>query len=426
MEKRKSKITLCFLTVIAMVFTLMPAIASADTSTRTETLDLTESITDDSNSDQGWAWEADSRTLTLNGVSFKVNGDAIKVPADSTILVNGSNVLSCTGYGKSVYTDPFSETEAAENCDLIIKGTGNLICSGEGTSIVTSGQLQIQDATVTTKSNASIRARDIRFINCNVNASHYTGIIRAGSPLIEAYIEKNGSDETSNITFSGCYIENGGYVMTKMFSPKYDDIISTFIGAGNEYAKNIVVKKGTIPNVTKPSITSITTNYTKNTIKWSVPKYMQGSFDVYRSTKKTSGYKKVASVNVPYYTDSKLTFNKTYYYKIKVKNTRTTAESAVKSRKTALQKPAVSVKKINSTTKRVSWNKISGAQGYKIYRATSKSGKYKLVKKVTKGSTVAWRDKSLKKNKKYYYKVKAYRVVKGKAVYGSTSSAAGN
>ncbi|MDY2679965.1 MAG: hypothetical protein SOV50_04880, partial [Lentihominibacter sp.] len=67
----------------------------------------------------------------------------------------------------------------------------------------------------------------------------------------------------------------------------------------------------------------------------------------------------------------------------------------------------------------VSWNKISGANGYKLYRATSRSGSYKLVKTT---SSTSFTDRSLKKGKKYYYKLKAYRKVDGKLKYSSYSA----
>ncbi|MEA4922259.1 MAG: hypothetical protein VB031_02695 [Eubacteriaceae bacterium] len=71
---------------------------------------------------------------------------------------------------------------------------------------------------------------------------------------------------------------------------------------------------------------------------------------------------------------------------------------------------------------KVKWSGVSGSSGYKVYRAKSKKGKYKLVKTVKKGKTISWMNKKLKKGKKYYYKVKAYRNVGGKAVvYGSYS-----
>ena len=80
-----------------------------------------------------------------------------------------------------------------------------------------------------------------------------------------------------------------------------------------------------------------------------------------------------------------------------------------------------SIKKLTPGTKKVtvSWNKISGAHGYKIYRATSRAGSYKLVKTT---SSTSFTDKSLKKGKKYYYKLKAYRKVDGKLKYSSYSA----
>ena len=44
------------------------------------------------------------------------------------------------------------------------------------------------------------------------------------------------------------------------------------------------------------------------------------------------------------------------------------------------------------------------------------------MKTIKKGSTVSYKNKKLKKGKKYYYKIKAYRVVDKKNVYSSFSS----
>ncbi|MDR0222136.1 MAG: fibronectin type III domain-containing protein [Oscillospiraceae bacterium] len=86
-------------------------------------------------------------------------------------------------------------------------------------------------------------------------------------------------------------------------------------------------------------------------------------------------------------------------------------------------KPTSVKAEANSKSKiTVSWKKVSGANGYEIYRATSKDGKYTRVKRVTKGDTVKWSNKELKTNKKYYYKVRAYKTVDGKRVYGSFSA----
>ena len=59
--------------------------------------------------------------------------------------------------------------------------------------------------------------------------------------------------------------------------------------------------------------------------------------------------------------------------------------------------------------------------GYKIYRATSKNGKYKVVKKLTKNSTLSWTDKTVKTGKKYYYKIRAYSINQGQEKHSSYS-----
>ncbi len=54
------------------------------------------------------------------------------------------------------------------------------------------------------------------------------------------------------------------------------------------------------------------------------------------------------------------------------------------------------------------WKKVSKASGYAVYRASSKNGKYKRIKTITKQGTVSYKDTTASLNKKYYYKVRAY------------------
>ena len=77
---------------------------------------------------------------------------------------------------------------------------------------------------------------------------------------------------------------------------------------------------------------------------------------------------------------------------------------------------SLSVKK-SGTKVKLSWKKVSGAVGYQISKSTSKKGT-KIV------ATVSGTSKTLTatKGKTYYYKVRAYKVVNGKKVYGSWST----
>ena len=65
-----------------------------------------------------------------------------------------------------------------------------------------------------------------------------------------------------------------------------------------------------------------------------------------------------------------------------------------------------------------SWKKCSDISGYQIYRSTKKTSGYKKIATVTKTS---YKNSKLASKKKYYYKVRAYRVVNGRKIFGSWS-----
>ncbi len=86
-----------------------------------------------------------------------------------------------------------------------------------------------------------------------------------------------------------------------------------------------------------------------------------------------------------------------------------------------LAQPKVTVKK-SSNTVNLSWQEVSGAQGYRIYRKEGSSGTYKQVKKLAGLEAASWQDKSTVLGKTYYYKVRAYFQYKEGYVYSSYSS----
>lgn len=69
----------------------------------------------------------------------------------------------------------------------------------------------------------------------------------------------------------------------------------------------------------------------------------------------------------------------------------------------------------------VKWNKVSGADGYAVYKATSKTGKYTLIKRIDSSKTTSYTWAKANVGTTYYFKVKAYKKVNGKRVYGSYS-----
>ena len=93
-------------------------------------------------------------------------------------------------------------------------------------------------------------------------------------------------------------------------------------------------------------------------------------------------------------------------------------------RKTAY-KAKVKLNSVKNTKGRkavLKWKKVKNADGYVVYRATKKNGKYAAVKTINKGKKVTFTNKNLKKGKTYYYKIKAYKKVNGKKALGQFSA----
>ena len=181
--------------------------------------------------------------------------------------------------------------------------------------------------------------------------------------------------------------------------------------------------------LSKPTVKASSSSYNSNKLSWNKVKGASG-YEVLRATSKTGTYKSVKTItsgSTVSYTDTKLATGKTYYYKVRAYRTVDkkrvySSYSSIVSAKPVLKTPSV---KLTSGSKKatIKWEKISGASGYEVYRATSKSGKYSKIKTITKNSTVSYVNSSLTKNKTYYYKVRAYRTVNGKKIYSSYSVA---
>ena len=71
---------------------------------------------------------------------------------------------------------------------------------------------------------------------------------------------------------------------------------------------------------------------------------------------------------------------------------------------------------------RLSWEPLSGVDGYQIYRATSKSGKYAKIATVKGASSATYTDTGRTCGTRYYYKLRAYKKIGGKTVYSKYSA----
>ena len=173
------------------------------------------------------------------------------------------------------------------------------------------------------------------------------------------------------------------------------------------------------------------TSNSYNSIKLTWNKAINGAngYAVYRSTSKDGKYtlrKTITSKNTIEFTDTGLDTNTTYYYKVRAyrmiaDKKKYGSYSEIVCAKPVLSKTTITV---SSTSKKatIKWNKVLGASGYKVYSATSSDGTYSLKKTITSINTLSYTNTNLVSGKTYYYKVRAYRNVNGKVVYGPYSA----
>jgi len=83
--------------------------------------------------------------------------------------------------------------------------------------------------------------------------------------------------------------------------------------------------------------------------------------------------------------------------------------------------PYVTARSKKKKTAKLSWSKVSKANGYDIYRSTKKKKGFKKIKTTKKTSYTC---KKLKGRKKYFFKVKSYRVIYGVKIYSDFSKVA--
>lgn len=123
---------------------------------------------------------------------------------------------------------------------------------------------------------------------------------------------------------------------------------------------------------------------------------------VYRKASGESKYTKLTTTSKLSYKDTNIKNNKTYYYRVKAVNGKTTS-SYDTVKQLFLATPKLSSVKNTNTGVEIKWSKVSGATSYRIYRKSG-SGDFKLIDKTKK---TTFTDDSAKSGTVYTYTVKA-------------------
>lgn len=115
-----------------------------------------------------------------------------------------------------------------------------------------------------------------------------------------------------------------------------------------------------------------------------------------------------------------------YYFRVRAVNAIGKGSYTAKVAKTVkVPTPAAPVLSKVKKGVKVAYKPASYASGYKIYRAASKNGKYKLIGTVTGKKKKSFTDTTVKKYRTYYYQIRCY-VTKNDETYQSSRSDSAN
>ena len=244
-----------------------------------------------------------------------------------------------------------------------------------------------------------------------------------------------------------CFIVNylSGEITLNILNENYEGKVRLSVKnkvANKSAIKDIIISKEKIvepkpetPNKPEEKPNKVSgikaTSNSYNSIKLTWNKVINGAngYDVYRSTSKDGKYtlrKTITSKNTIEFTDTGLDTNTTYYYKVRAYRMIADKKKYGSYSEIVCAKPVLSKTTITVSSKSkkatIKWNKVLGASGYKVYSATSSNGTYSLKKTITSINTLSYTNTNLVSGKTYYYKVRAYRNVNGKVVYGPYSA----
>ena len=253
----------------------------------------------------------------------------------------------------------------------------------------------------------------------NTTALQYVDQTAAGSTAYSYTVVALSSRWGQSV--SSAYDENGAAVTTPA-APQPDNGNTTPDNGNTTPDNNTTpaVKDYTSLNATSAGVSSIK-------LSWKKVSKASG-YVVYRANSANGKYKAIKTIKkgkTTSFTDKKRTTGKTYYYKLRpyktVKNKKQYMDySSVVSTKAVPGRVKFTKLTAGNQKATLKWKKVSGASGYLLYRSDRRDGGFTCINSVSSRKT-SYTNTKLKKGQTYYYRIRAYRKVGGKRVYGNFS-----
>lgn len=233
--------------------------------------------------------------------------------------------------------------------------------------------------------------------------SGYEKVGTVSSADISTFLDTGVKLDTTYYYKTKRYVVKGGKTYISSLSSKGTDAIRLHLDSPSGFT------------VARSSPTSMKVLWDEVNMATSYIVYYRVSGGNWRATQPTAN----TSVKV-----TGLTTGKNYIFKVYARNRIGAGEPSIQKTVRALPKVITGVTAAQKDDCiRVYWPEQSGVSGYIVYRAKSSDGEYVKIRTITTRNTNAFRDKNVKKGRRYYYKVCSYKTVGSKDYCGNLSKA---
>ena len=310
------------------------------------------------------------------------------------------------------------------------EGLITALATGEGKSVVVTATLASNES-ISASTTVTVPVQTILTSKIKLNKSKVTIVKGNSAQLVAQITPENATNQDVRWTSSDssvAFVSNTGEVVG-LKPGKATITATTKDGTKLSASCKVTVKPG--------KVRKLKTTQTTNSIRlqWTADTQVSG-YTVYRYDNNKKAYSVVANLksNAKSYTLKKLngstgkslTSGTTYSLKVVAYKTidgkKVYGEAVTLKATTKCEAPKIkSIKKTSSTKAKLTWSKVRGANGYEVYMSTKNTSSYKKIKTIKGQSNVTYHMSGLKKNTKYYVKVRAYKVVDGKKLYSTNS-----
>ena len=263
--------------------------------------------------------------------------------------------------------------------------------------------------------------------NVKAAVTSYNTVQVSWSPTVDA----EGYEIWRKLWSSGTYVlvanqtasslTNTGLTAGKTYY--YKVIAYKMVGGEKVYsADSSVVSATPIPSV-PTGLKAVSAGYNSAKVTWTAVAGASG-YEVYRKLWSSGTFALVSTQSGTSLTNTGLSTNKTYYYKVRayrlVGTTKVYSKDSAIVSATPIPSTPTGLKAVSTgyNSAKVTWTAVPGASGYEVYRKLWSSGVLSLVSTQT---ATSFSNSGLATNKTYYYKVRAYRLVGTTKVYSKDS-----